>query len=63
MNNIIEYGIATAHNHLELAGYVNMQIVAGWQPYGNVFQTEQHNQTFMHQPMVMYEIKKKNLKQ
>lgn len=60
LHNIIQYGIASAYDHMELAGYVNEQIYAGWQPYGNVFQTVQHNQTFIHQPMVYYELKKKN---
>lgn len=63
MERIIEYGIASAHNHMELAGYVNEQIAVGWQPYGDVFQTVQYDQTFIHQPMVMYVLKKKTLKQ
>ena len=59
---IIQYGIASAHNHLELLDYVNDAIGAGYQPYGNIFLTTQHDQTFIHQPMVMYELKKKILK-
>lgn len=62
METIIEYGIASAYDHMELAGYVNEQICNGWQPYGNVFQTTQHNQSFIHQPMVLCELKKKTLK-
>ena len=57
---ILEYGMATAHNHVELLDYVNEGINEGFQPFGNVFITNQHDQTFIHQPMVVYEIKKKN---
>jgi hypothetical protein len=56
---IIQYGMATAHNHHELLDYVNDAITAGYQPYGYVFQTTQHEQNFIHQPMVMYDLKKK----
>lgn len=49
---IIDYGIATAYNHIELLNYVAEAIAEGFQPYGNVFQTTQHNQTFIHQPLV-----------
>lgn len=62
METILQYGIASAHNHRELLDYVNEQICAGWQPYGNIFLTQQYDQTFIHQPMVFYELKKKTLK-
>lgn len=62
METILQYGIATAYDHMELAGYVNDQIAEGWQPYGNVFQTQQREVLFIHQPMVFYLKKKNSLK-
>lgn len=58
--NITEYGIATGHDHYELVAYVDSQIKEGWQPFGNVFTTIQHEMFFIHQPMVKYFSPKKN---
>jgi hypothetical protein len=59
-NSIVEYGMATAGNHKELLVYVQQAICEGFQPFGNVFTTNQYEQNFIHQPMVRYELKKKN---
>ncbi len=51
-DKITEYGICSTNGHEDLAGLVNIQIGMGYQPYGFVFTSVQHNTLFFHQVMV-----------
>ncbi|HVZ95894.1 MAG TPA: hypothetical protein VG847_03405 [Chitinophagaceae bacterium] len=56
---ITQYGICAANTDGELAGFVNEKIKDGYQPYGLVFISVQHDQLFFHQVIVkMSRIKK-----
>lgn len=59
MEMIEEYGICSAHDHLELLKYVDEQLKHGYQPWGSPYTTVQYNVLFIHQTMVKYNLKKK----
>lgn len=56
---IIEYGIASGENHFQLAQIVNEQLIAGWQPFNNVFEYQYGESRLLCQAMVKYKTAKK----
>lgn len=52
---VMDYGICNANTCTELAEHVAIQVRAGWQPHGFIFQSVQGQQIFFHQALVKYQ--------
>jgi len=59
---IIQYGICSSPNYEELAGFLNKQIKAGWQPFHPLMLSNYCDKQFFHQVMVKYKAKSSETK-
>lgn len=50
---VIQYGICSAESVSELSGYVNQQLLLGYQLHGFIFTSTHHNIFFFHQAMTL----------